>query len=308
MAPNYNSPEIQSRFGYRSTAEDVTAGLSLDGQTVLVTGCNTGLGYETMRVLALRGAQVIGTARSEESANRACASVPGNAIGISCELTNPLAIRACATAIRSREPRIDAIICNAGIMALPKLELVRGYEAQFFVNHVAHFILVTELLDALADHGRVLVLTSVAHWLAPRGGIEFDNLSGQRSYKSLRAYGQSKLANILFAKELARRLAGTTKTANAVHPGVIPGTNLLRHMKLPQVAQTIGAKVLTPLIFKTVPQGAATTCFVAANPAARAVSGEYLADCRIGRPRSDANDRELAKRLWDFSAQINANV
>jgi len=213
MAPNYNSPEIQSRFGYRSTAEEVTAGLSLDGQTVLVTGCNTGLGYETMRVLALRGAQVIGTARSEESAKRACASVQGNAIGISCELTDPLAIRACVTAIRSREPRIDAIICNAGIMALPKLELVRGYEAQFFVNHVAHFILVTELLDALTDYGRVLVLTSVAHWLAPRRGIEFDNLSGQRSYTSLRAYGQSKLANILFAKELARRLAGTTKTA-----------------------------------------------------------------------------------------------
>ncbi len=220
-------------FGYGSTAEEVTAGLSLAGKTILVTGCNSGLGKETLRVLALRGARVLGTARTAAKAQEACAEVgAAGATGFACELADPASVRACAEAVARDGARLDAIVCNAGIMALPRRETAHGVELQLFTNHIGHFILVTALLDRLADAGRVVMLSSAAHKSAPRVGIEFYDLAAERRYAPWRAYGQSKLANILFARELARRLAGTRKTANAVHPGVIR-TNLGRHMRSP---------------------------------------------------------------------------
>jgi WW domain-containing oxidoreductase len=251
---------------------------------------------------------VIGAARNEEKARLACGSMAGQPHGVACDLADPVSIRACVAAVKSRNLKLDAIICNAGIMALPRLRQACGYELQFFTNHIGHFILVTELLDILADDGRVVVLSSSAHRMAPRAGIEFDNLSGEKRYRPVRAYGQSKLANLLFAKELARRFAGTAKTANAVHPGVILTTNLLRNVNLPEPIKQAGASLLTPLIYKTVPQGAATPCYVAASPSLQAVSGQYFADCNIARPRSDANDRALATRLWQASETIAASV
>ena len=301
-------PRGPSGFGYGSTAEDVTAGLSLEGTTVLVTGCNSGLGFETMRVLASRGAHVIGTARTEEKARLACRSIGEHVVGICCDLADPVSIRACAASVMDRKVKVDAIICNAGIMAPPRLQQACGYELQCFTNHIGHFILVSELLDALADDGRVVVLSSSAHWVAPWGGIEFDNLSGEKGYNAVRAYGQSKLANLLFAKELARRFAGTAKTANAVHPGIILATNLFRDINLPQAVKATAAGVLTPLAYKTIPQGAATSCYVAVNPATRELSGQYFADCNIARPRAVANDSALAMRLWEVSERIAASV
>ena len=197
-----------SGFGYGSTAEDVTAELSLAGKTILVTGCNSGLGLETLRVLAKRGADVVGTARTTEKAEAACRSVLGSVAGLACELADPASVRACIAAVKAHNLRLDAIICNAGIMALPKLEQVAGIERQFFTNHIGHFILVSGLLDNLATDGRVVMLSSALHASAPPEGIAFDNLSGERGYKPWTAYGQSKFANLLFAKELARRFAG----------------------------------------------------------------------------------------------------
>src|SRR5271156_4638113 len=194
-------------FGYSSTAEDVTAGLSLAGKTILVTGCNSGLGLETMRVLALRGAHVIGTSRTQAKADAAGRSVGGKTTGLACELADPRSVRACIAAIQQQDHRLDAIIANAGIMALPKLETAFGYELQFFTNHIGHFMLVTGLLDALKPDGRVVMLSSAAHRMAPAGGIDFDNLDGRKGYKPWRFYGQSKMANLLFAKELARRFS-----------------------------------------------------------------------------------------------------
>src|SRR5579859_5755830 len=221
-----------SGFGYGTTAERVTQGMSLAGKTILVTGCNSGLGLETMRVLAARGAHVIGAARTEAKASEAAATVTGKATGVACELSDPGSVRACVETVRNMGVPLDAMVANAGIMALPKLNQSHGYELQFFTNHISHFILVTGLLDRLADDGRVVILSSAAHQMAPVGGIQFDNLSGERGYKGWVAYGQSKIANLLFAKELARRFAGTKKTANAIHPGVI-GTNLGRHLGFP---------------------------------------------------------------------------
>ena len=294
----------KSGFGYDSTAEQVTEGLSLDGKTMLVTGCNSGLGHEAMRVLALRGALVVGTARTLEKAEAACRGVPGKTIPLACELSDPASVRACAKEVKRQGLQLDAIICNAGIMALPKLETAHGYELQFFTNHIGHFLLVTSLLDQLAETGRVVMLSSAAHTRAPRAGIELDNLDGSKRYGDWRNYGQSKLANLLFAKELSRRFAGTKKTANAVHPGVIQ-TNLGRHMN-PVARFLFGA--VSPLFLKTVAQGAATEVYVATSPTLAGVSGEYFADCNVAVPRADANDAELAKKLWEVSEKIVAEL
>lgn len=291
-------------FGYGTTAEQATDGLSLAGKTMLVTGCNSGLGLETLRVLALRGARVVGTARSLEKAQEACASVKGSTIAMACELADPKSVRSCVAEVKRQGLALDAIIANAGIMALPKLEQAHGYELQFFTNHIGHFILVTGLLERLTDQGRVVMLTSSAHTMAPKGGIEFDNLSGDRGYGAWKMYGQSKMANLLFAKELARRFEGTTKTANGVHPGVIR-TNLSRHMN-PVASAVFG--VFGSLFRKSVPQGAATQVYVAASPRAAGVSGKYWADVNVAKPRTDAEDAALAKKLWDVSEGIVAKL
>ena len=293
-----------SGFGYGSTAEEVTEGQLLAGKTVLVTGCNSGLGLEAMRVLARRGATVLGTARTLAKATAACATVEGRTVPLACELSDPSSVRACVEAVKRGDHRLDALIANAGIMALPKREQAFGVELQLFTNHVGHFILVTGLLDRLAEDGRVVMLSSDAHRMAPKAGILFDDLAGDQGYTPWGHYGQSKLANILFAKELARRLAGTRRTANAVHPGVIR-TNLGRHM--PGFASFVFG-LAGPLVLKSVPQGAATEVFVAVHPSVATTSGAYFVDCNVARPRADADDAAMARRLWEVTEKIVAGL
>jgi NAD(P)-dependent dehydrogenase (short-subunit alcohol dehydrogenase family) len=300
----YFQPNGPSGFGYGSTAEQVTQGLTLAGKTVLITGCNSGLGLEAMRVLVLRGAKVLGAARTLDKAREACAALGAAAVPLACELTDPASVRACVSEVKRAGHRLDAIICNAGIMAPPKLETAHGIELQIFTNHVGHFILVTGLVDQLADDGRVVMLSSGAHQMAPKGGIQFDNLSGEKGYRPWTAYGQSKFANVLFAKELARRLAGTRRTANAVHPGVIR-TNLGRHMN-PIANAFFG--LVGPLVLKNVAQGAATEVYAAVHPAVAGVSGAYLADCNVAKCRPDAEDPALAARLWKVTEEIVARL
>jgi NAD(P)-dependent dehydrogenase (short-subunit alcohol dehydrogenase family) len=292
-----------SGFGYGSTAEEVTKGLDLGGRTFLVTGSNSGLGLETVRVLALRGARVIAAARTVEKAR--AAGLGREIVPIACELSDPASVRACVEKVKADGAALDAIICNAGIMGLPKLQQAHGYELQFFTNHIGHFILTTGLLDRLADGGRVVVVSSSAHNFAPEAGIEFDNLSGERSYGAWRAYGQSKLANLLFAKELARRLQGAGKTANAVHPGVILTTNLSRDVPSPLM---LVARSAASLFTKTIAQGAATPCFVAAHPSLQKTSGAYFVDCNIGQSSARSHDAALAQRLWEESERIVAKL
>jgi NAD(P)-dependent dehydrogenase (short-subunit alcohol dehydrogenase family) len=291
-------------FGYGSSAEDVTAGLDLHDRTYVLTGCNSGLGLETMRVLGLRGAHIVALARTAEKAETALASVGASGTPLACELSEPASVRACVAAVRALGRPLDAIICNAGIMALPELQRQHGFEAQFFTNHIGHFMLVTGLLDALAPTGRVVMVSSGAHQGAPREGIEFDNLDGARGYSAWRAYGQAKLANLLFATELARRFAGTKRTANAVHPGVI-ATNLGRHMS---TALRVAVVVARPIFLKTIGQGAATTCYLAAHPDAASISGRYFADCNPATPSKPARDAALAERLWTVTEEIVAKL
>ena len=219
----------KSGFGYNSSAGEITEGLDLSGRTILITGCSSGLGQETMRTLCARGARVIGAARSIEKAIMACNQAPGEALPLACDLSEPASVRAAVTSVRRLGFPLDAIIANAGIMALPTLQQKYGVELQFLTNHIGHHLLVTALLDQLADTGRVVMLSSGLHTKAPPAGIEFDNLSGEKGYAPWTAYGQSKLANLLFAKHLATRLPKPGQTANAVHPGIIR-TQLQRNL------------------------------------------------------------------------------
>ena len=289
-------------FGEKSTAEEVTAGIDLSGKTALITGANSGLGYEAMRVLAMRGAHVLCAARTLEKAKEACAGIKGRTTPVVIELTDFPSIVAGTDAVKAMGMPIDMLILNAGIMALPELEQVNGLEKQFVTNHLGHFIVGNRLLPQVqaAAQGRVVVLTSSGYQWAPEAGIEFDNLSGERDYKPNKMYGQSKLANHLYVRQLAKNLAGSTSTANSVHPGVIM-TNLGR--SFPQWQQ-VAARLIGWTFMKSVDAGTATTCYVATAPALATVSGHYFADCNPESPGGNMENDALAAKLWAVSEEL----
>lgn len=296
-------PRGANGLGYGSTAEQATAGVSLAGKTILITGANSGLGRESLRVLSLRGARIFALARSIDKAADTLRHFGAAGAAFACDLANPASVHACAKQVQTTGVKLDAILCNAGIMAPPTLQLACGYELQFFTNHIGHFLLTTSLLDQLSESGRVVALSSIAHRFAPPGGVQYNNLRGERGYQPWLAYGQSKFANLLFVKELARRFRGTRRTANALHPGIID-TNLGRH-------QSAGARFVfglaNPLALKTISEGAATQCYLVASPDVAQVSGEYFVDCQIARPRRDATRESAAQRLWEASEEIVAS-
>lgn len=295
----------QSRFTRRSTAEEVTEGIDLKGKTILITGCNSGLGFETMRVLAARGATIIGAARTRVKAQGAAQKIDGEVIPVACELSDLDGVAACADEINAMRRPIDGLICNAGIMALPELQQKYGLEMQFLTNHLGHFVLVNRLLERVkeAPAGRVVMVSSLGHYTTVAGGINFDNLSGAKRYVPFMFYGQSKLANLLMSNELSRKLEGTRATSNAIHPGIIM-TPLSRNIGS---LQTNLAGILSWPVSRSVEQGAATQCYVAASPALEGVSGHYFADCNPARMSAHAQSREMAARLWAVSEELAAD-
>jgi WW domain-containing oxidoreductase len=292
----------RSRFTRRSTAEEVTAGLDLSGRTVLITGCASGLGLESMRVLALRGAQVIGAARSADKAAQAARGVGAGITPVACDLADLESVAACADAVRALQRPLDVLLCNAGVMGLRRRQQRYGLEMQFLTNHLGHFVLVNRLLDRVlqAPAGRIVVVSSLGHYLPVPGGIGFDNLSGARHYDRWTFYGQSKLANLLMSNELARRLEGGPATSNAVHPGII-FTPLMRHMG--GLLAKMGELFTWP-VNRNVEQGAATQCYVATAPALAGVNGAYFADCNPARPSVHARNADLAAKLWSVSEEL----
>jgi NAD(P)-dependent dehydrogenase (short-subunit alcohol dehydrogenase family) len=288
-----------SPFTDAVTAEGVTAGLDLTGRRVLITGVTSGIGQEAMRVLAARGAHVYGTGRTLDKAAAACAAVAGRTTPLALELTDFDSVVACAEAVGTGTEPLDMILCNAGIMALPELQQSYGLEQQFVTNHLGHFLLVNRLLAQVraAPAGRVVVVSSSALKWADPAGIEWDNLSGARDYDGRRAYGQSKLANALFSLELARRLAGTSATSNAMNPGAVL-TRLQRHA--PAWAVRLG-DWLGPAFMKSPAEGAATLCYLAAHPQVSGVSGYFFENCNPVRRRDNSENEAMAGRLWDVS-------
>ena len=288
-------------LGFSSTAEDVTEGLDLTNKNILITGINSGLGLETGRVLSKRGAQVLGLARTLEKAKSVSALMNDSYTPLVCELSDPKSVFECVETLKNAKLKIDALICNAGVMALPHLQQNYGIELHFLTNHIGHFILVTSLLDSLADCGRVTMVSSLAHKMfSYKEGIQFGNFSGSRAYTPYKAYGHSKLANILFSNELSKRLACTTLTANALHPGVIR-TNLSRHSN-PMMA--VGMGIGEKIFFKTIEQGAATQSYVSVHPSLDGVSGKYFSDCNPARTSEHGRDPDMAGQLWDVSEKM----
>ena len=294
-----------SPFGAKSTAEDVTLGLDLTGKTAVVTGCNSGLGYETMRVLAMRGAHVIGTGRNLEKASKACSSVSGKTTPVALELSNFDSIIECANTIAKLTLPIDILVCNAGINTFSDLELVNGVERTFAVNHLGHFLLVNRLMPLLREsrESRIVHVSSKSAYVqAPDVGIDFDNLKGEGDFDYWEAYGRSKLANALFSLELSTRLKGSSITSNALHPGLVQ-TNIARNA--PVILRT-AFDWFGGLISKSIEEGAATQVYVATNPNLKEVSGAFFEDCNPVNVSGDhfLFDKAMAERLWTTSEKM----
>ena len=280
------------QFGRRSTADHVLAGIDLTGKHILVTGCNSGLGLETMNAFAANGASVIGLARTLEAASRACAEASPNCIPVGCDLSNFDSIAAALDTIRGLSIPLDAIVANAAAVNLPSLQTRYGIESQFLTNHLGHFMLVNGIADLLRDGSARIVLVSsdASVGQTPSEGIMFDNLDGSQFYDPSTFYAQSKLANALYAKELSRRLAARGIAANSADPGA---------------ARTrIRKGLLTRLFAKTAAQAAATQAFLAASPEASGITGEYWSNCKIAEGNALLQDTVLARRLWDVSQEI----
>ena len=297
-----------SGFNPESTAEQVTAELDLSGKNILVTGCNSGIGHETMRVLAMRGAHVIGTGRTVEKARKACDNVEGNTTPLVLELTDFDSILQCANDFLKLGIPLDALICNAGISGRQEKELVHGIEKAFLVNYLGHFLFVNKLIPAVAaaDQGRIVHVSSTAAFTRPlAAGIRFDSLgesNGGVEYDSWEYYGQSKLANALFSLKLSKKYAGTGITSNALHPGLV-NTNIARDMDW---KFRTAFKVLGPFIAKNVGEGAATTCYAASHPDMAGVSGQFLYDSNVVSIGGDHHleNHDLADRLWAYSENL----
>lgn len=295
----------RSSFNEDSTAEQVTDGIDLAGKIAVVTGCTSGLGFETMRVLALRGAYVLGTSRSLPRAEEACKRVRGRTSPLQLDLSDFDSVVACAETIRSLNSPIDMLILNAGYRGGGnERQLIGGIEKHFLVNHLGHFLLVNRLLDRLyfSWQGRIVVVSSRAAYRdAPATGILFDDLQMNRNYSDKQAYGHSKLANALFSLELGRLLMGTRITSNALHPGLI-NTEIDRNVN--RFLQ-FSFGVLAAMSGKTVEAGAATSCFVATNPLLGSTSGRYFEDCNaVEIEDSFMQDMAMADRLWFLSEEL----
>jgi WW domain-containing oxidoreductase len=295
---------LSNPFGARSTADQVLAGVDLTGRHIVVTGCTSGIGFETMNALAANGAHVIGLARAPASAASACKRAGPSCTPVACDLSDLSSVASAVDTIRAMGVPLDAIVANAGIANLPTLETRNGVELQFMVNYIGHFALINGLSDLVRNgSGRIVVVSSSASInQAPAEGIMFDNLDGHASYQPFAFYGQSKFAAALYAKELSRRLAGRGISVNSVHPGATKGTHLNKYLRGPlalclKVAQ---------LFMRNAQRGAATQALLAASPRVGGITGEYWTDCQIAMGNRLLRDDALARRLWEVSERIVA--
>ena len=300
-------------FGFATTVDEVIDGVDLSGKTAVVTGASSGLGLQTVDTLAAAGAEVVATVRDPESFQSGTDWVqPGELTkrieAIPLDLARLQSVRAAGQAIASRHPRVDILINNAGVMFTPPGATADGFELQFGVNHLGHFLLTTLLLPQLraaaaaSGDARVVTLSSEAHrhW-----GIDLDDINFERrGYDTFLAYGQAKSANILMTVELHRRFGAEGITALAVHPGTC-ATNLTRYMDRTTLKKlfAMSTDTFAPENMKSVAQAAATSVWAATEPSLAGHGGAYLADCHIAEAGPAATDPATAERLWLLSQQ-----
>ncbi|XP_048376488.1 retinol dehydrogenase 12 isoform X3 [Stegostoma tigrinum] len=267
------------------------AGKRLDEQIILITGANTGIGKETARDLARRGAVIIMACRDTEKGEAAAKEITeetgnGYVVVKKLDLADTKSIREFAKQINEEYQHLNILINNAGVMMCPYSKTVDGFELQLGVNH----------LVKQSTPSRIINVSSAAHTM---GSINFDDLNSEKSYNSVKAYAQSKLANIMFTRELARKLEGTGVSVFSLHPGVVQ-TELARHLN-PVVR--LGLTMLRPFT-KSPSHGAETTIFCAVAEGLEEETGQYFKDCKRATCSQSAYDDEKAKKLWAISCQM----
>ena len=273
----------------------------LQNKTAIVTGANSGMGMATVRALSDMGAKVIMLCRSEKRGTEALEKLSSEKYRdlelILCDLGNYDSIRAFANIVRRGYDHIDILVNNAGFISLDRQETGEGLERQFGINHIGHFLLTMSLLDLMGEGGRIVNVASGAH---KTGKIHFDDINLTKGFNVIKAYSQSKLANVLFTRELARRVKDRGITVNCCHPGAV-ATNI-------GIDRDTGfGKTVTRLLkpfFQTPEQGARTAIFLVSDDSVSEVTGEYFYKCRIAKSSKRSKDMELAKKLFEFSEEL----
>jgi NAD(P)-dependent dehydrogenase (short-subunit alcohol dehydrogenase family) len=311
-------------FGATSTTDDVLKGVSLSGKRILVTGVSAGLGVETARTLAAHGALVVGAARDLAKAKAATQVVRDQAAKggglelVELDLASLDSVRACADALMSAGKPFDLVIANAGVMACPQGKTADGFETQFGTNHLGHFVLVNRIESLMKPGARLVNLSSAGHRFAD---VDLEDPNFEHTpYTEFGAYGRSKTANILFAVEFDRRHKAMGVRATAIHPGGIH-TELSRHMQrdvmdkmIADINAAAAAAGNPPFVYKTIPQGAATSVWSGVVADADTVGGRFCEDCHVaeivegeglrGGVRPYALDAARAKALWAKSEEM----
>jgi NAD(P)-dependent dehydrogenase (short-subunit alcohol dehydrogenase family) len=273
----------------------------MEGKTVVLTGANTGIGKQTTLELARRGAHVVMACRSRERGEAARGEIEAETGGRGrlevreIDLGSFASIRTFTDRANADLPRIDVLVNNAGIYPQKLAKTAEGFESQFGVNYLGPFLLTRLLLEKLKTSApsRIVHLTSMLH---TKGSIDFESFRGEKPYKAGVAYNQSKLANLLFSNELARRLEGSGVTSNSVHPGAI-ATDITRDV--PWIARK-----LIGFIFKSVEHGAKAPVLLASDPSLSGATGRYWKESEEQQPSPDALDPDLAARLWEMSSEV----
>eukprot|EP01101_Sappina_pedata_P006523 TRINITY_DN3255_c0_g1_i1.p1 TRINITY_DN3255_c0_g1~~TRINITY_DN3255_c0_g1_i1.p1 ORF type:complete len:460 (-),score=178.42 TRINITY_DN3255_c0_g1_i1:80-1459(-) len=289
-------------LGSSTTAEEVAKDINLEGKNIIVTGCNTGIGLETARVLAARGATIFMACRSVDKSKKAMESIlaankDAKLENLHLDLGNLQSVRNFSQDFNKRQIPLHVLINNAGVMIPPYTKTDDGFELQFGTNHLGHFLLTMLLLESLkrGAPSRVVVLSSRRHL---DGHIQFDDLTWEKNYVAMKAYSMSKLANVLFANEFHRRYGPQGICANSLHPGLI-ATDLARHSVMTEAFYMLG-KPFT----KTIPQGAATTVYLATAPEFATSGGKYYVDCKEAETIREAKDLAVASKLWEVSEKL----
>ena len=270
---------------------------SMKGKRVVITGPTKGIGRVAAVALAKMGAEMILVARDEARAKELATEIGGADVFIG-DLSSIAEVKRVGDEIAKKYDRIDVLINNAGAINLTREKTVDGLEKTFATNHLAYFVLTDKLLPALknAPKARIVSVASEAH---RQGKIDFDDLQFEKRWSGMDAYFASKLANILFTAELARRLEGTKVTANALHPGAVASGFMTNNSGI----LALGWKLMSPFLLSN-EKGARTTIFLASDPSVEGVTGKYFEKCKEKKPSRRARDMAAATRLWQVSEDL----
>ena len=273
----------------------------LNGKNAIVTGANSGMGMATAAALADMGATVVMLCRNEKRGKEALEKLSEKSDRqldlMLCDLGDLSSVKVFADAYRAKYDKLDILVNNAGFISLDRQTTKDGFERQFGVNHLGHFLLTMSLLGLISSGGRIVNVSSGAH---KTGKIHFEDINLMKGFNVIKAYSQSKLANVLFTRELAARLKNKGITVNCCHPGAV-ATNI-------GISRDTGfGKTITGMLkpfFQTPEQGARTAIYLASSQDVEGITGEYFYQCKIAKSSKRSKDMVLAKRFFEFSEQL----